>query len=177
MIKAISSGYIEFFRGTPMLLQLFLIYFGLPQLGVVINRYAAVVLSLTLNSAAYQAEYFRGGLQAIDQGQITAARTLGMTFGQTFRKVIVPQLFRIVLPTWTNEVNYIVKDAAIAFTVAVPDIMAYGKMLVTYHFRPVEVFIMVALVYIALLSGISSVMARVEKKFKIPGLILDSAEE
>ena len=176
-VKWAAMGYIEFFRGTPMLLQLFLVYYGLPEIGIVFNRYIAVILSLALNSAAYQAEYFRGGLQAIDGGQIIAARTLGMNFRQTFRKVIFPQLFRIVLPAWSNEVIYIVKYAAIAFTVAVPDLMAYGKMLVTYHFRPVEVFVVVALIYIVMLSALGAIMGRIEKKFKIPGLVLDSARE
>ena len=175
VIRLISVWYIEFFRGTPMLLQLFLIYFGLPEIGISFDRYIAVIISLALNSAAYQAEYFRGGLNAIDDGQIIAARTLGMNFKQAFLKVVFPQLFRIILPSWSNEVIYIVKYAAIAFTVAVPDIMAYAKMLITYQFRPVEVFIVVSLIYIVLLSVIGSVMGTIEKKFSVPGLILDSA--
>lgn len=173
----IASAYIEFFRGTPLLLQLFIVYFGLPEIGISFDRTVAVWIALSLNSGAYQAEYFRGALNAIDQGQLQSAKALGMSFAKRIRYVILPQLIRIVLPSWSNEVIYIVKYAAIAFTVAIPDLLARGKMLTSWHYKPVEVFIMVALIYIILLSLIGSIMNRVEKKVRIPGLLLDKGRD
>jgi len=175
--RAVAVLYTEIFRGTPLLLQLFIIYFGLPDAGIVLDRFTAACLALGLNSGAYQAEYFRGALQSIDAGQITAARAIGMTQTQCMRHVLLPQLLRIVLPAWSNEAVYIVKYAAVAFTIAVPDLLARGKMLVSWHWRPIEVFLTVAALYIAILGTLAHVMERVEKRVRIPGLLLEAGRE
>lgn len=177
LLKSLSIVYIEVIRGTPLLLQLFIVYFGLPEIGIQFDRTVAVWVALGINSAAYQAEYIRGALNAIDTGQITAAKSMGLSPFNSFRYILLPQLVRIGLPAWSNEVIYIVKYAAVAFTVAIPDLLARGKMLTSWHFKPVEVFIVVALIYVILLSVISSIMQLIERRLKIPGLVLEKGRE
>jgi len=101
-IYALSTGYIELFRGTPMLVQMLFVYFGLPEIGILLTPLAAASIALGMNTAAYQAEYFRGAIQSIDAGQVLAARSLGMTQTQVICNIILPQALRRVIPQWSN---------------------------------------------------------------------------
>lgn len=168
--RALVAGYIEFFRGTPLLVQIFLIYYGLPDMGLNIDRMSAAWIALGLNSGAYQAEYFRGALLAVSEGQMVAARASGMTKFQAIRHVVLPQAARLVLPSWSNECVYLTQYTSAAFAIAIPELMATAKTLVSWTFRPVEVFIVVAAIYVALLTVLSYVLRRFENRFKIPGL-------
>ncbi|RLE45931.1 MAG: amino acid ABC transporter permease, partial [Candidatus Methanomethylicota archaeon] len=119
-LSLISIAYIELIRGTPMVVQLFIIYYGLPSAGIVkLTPLQAAIIGIGINSAAYQAEYFRTALKAIRSEQIEAALSLGMTRLQTIRYVVLPQAFRIVLPAWTNELIYLLKYSSIAMLVTV----------------------------------------------------------
>jgi len=176
-LRFLATAYIEVFRGTPLLLQLFIIYYGLPDIGLTLGRFASAWAALGLNSAAYQSEYFRGAFQAVDPGQIVAARALGMTRLQAIVHVILPQALRLVIPPWTNEAVYIVKYAAVAFTIAVPELLARGKILVGSDFRPVPILLTVAVLYIIMLSSLGQFMSWVEQRVRIPGLVLEGRRD
>ena len=108
-LRWIVTGYIEVFRGTPTLVQLFIIYYGLPQFGITFTAFTSAYIALGLNSGAYQSEYFRGAIQAISSGQMMAARSIGMSRLKAIRYVIIPQALRYALPSWSNELVAMVK--------------------------------------------------------------------
>ena len=174
-IRRIAIGYIELFRGTPLLVQIFVIYFGLPDVGITFSRTTAALIALGLNSGAYQAEYFRGAIQAIGDGQMMAARSIGMNRLNAIRYVILPQALRIVIPPWSNEPILLLKASAIVFIVAVPDLMTKAKIIITRIYDPIGVYLIVALFYLALVMVLTAIINVVEKRLRIPGLEMDAA--
>jgi polar amino acid transport system permease protein len=173
----LAVGYIEVFRGTPLLVQLFIVYyglpafgsmFGLPGVGITLDRLPAAFITLGLNSGAYQAEYFRGAIQAIGSGQMTAARSLGMTKMQAIIFIILPQALRLALPAWSNEAVSMIKYTAVVFLIAVPDIMGKAKILSGRYFNPIELYITVALIYMALVAVATWLVRRLERHLEIP---------
>ncbi|MGC9529382.1 MAG: amino acid ABC transporter permease [Candidatus Bipolaricaulaceae bacterium] len=164
------SAYIHFFRGTPLLTQLFIVYFGLPNWGILLSPFLSGVLALGLNTAAYQAEYFRGAIQAVRAGQMAAARSVGMTRLQAIRHVILPQAFRMVIPSWSNELILMLKYSSIVFSVSLLDLMGMGKRIASRHFNYFEVFLVVAGFYLVLVFAISQGLRRLERRVRIPGL-------
>ena len=128
-ISLISAGYIQFFRGTPLLVQLFILYYGLPRYDIRLSSFVAGILGLGLNSAAYQAEYFRGAIQSISRGQMMAARAIGMSRFKTIMNIILPQALRIVIPSWSNELIYTLKYSSVAYMIGAPELMAQGKFI------------------------------------------------
>lgn len=165
----LAISYIELFRGTPLLVQLFVVYYGLPDLGITFSRFAAAYITLGLNSGAYQAEYFRGAIQAIGSGQMTAARAIGMSKLKAIRYIILPQALRLALPAWSNEAIAMVKYTSIVFLIAVPDLMTKAKILAGRYFNPIEVYISVAIIYIILVSIATIIMRTVERRLQTPG--------
>lgn len=132
VVKGIAEVYVYILRGTPLLLQLFFVYFGLPFIPgigkyMVFERFQAACIAFALNYAAYFAEIFRGGLLAIDDGQYEAAKVLGLTHFQTMWHVVLPQMVRVTLPAVSNETIVLVKDTALVTAIAVPEIMYYAK--------------------------------------------------
>ena len=169
-LRLLTGGYIQFFRGTPLLVQLFIVYFGLPNWGIKLSAFVSGIVALGLNTAAYQAEYFRGAIQAVRGGQMLAARSLGMSLPQAIRYVILPQAFRLVLPSWSNEFILMLKYSSIVFTVTLLDLMGQGKRLASRNFKFFEVFIVVALFYLALVFVVSQALRVIERRVRIPGL-------
>ena len=169
-ISLISTGYIQFFRGTPLLVQLFILYYGLPRYDIRLSSFVAGILGLGLNSAAYQAEYFRGAIQSISRGQMMAARAIGMSRFKTIMNIILPQALRIVIPSWSNELIYTLKYSSVAYMIAAPELMAQGKIIAAENFRYFEVFLVVAFIYLVAVLMISRVLNAVEKRVRIPGL-------
>jgi len=169
-ISLISTGYIQFFRGTPLLVQLFILYYGLPRYDIRLSSFVAGILGLGLNSAAYQAEYFRGAIQSISRGQMMAARAIGMSRFKTIMNIILPQALRIVIPSWSNELIYTLKYSSVAYMIAAPELMAQGKFIAAENFRYFEVFLVVAFIYLVAVLIISRVLNAVEKRVRIPGL-------
>jgi len=165
-----ASIYIQIFRGTPLLVQLLMVYYGLPSWGISLSAFTSGVLALGLNTAAYQAEYFRGAIQAVKSGQLLAARSMGMTMPQAARYVVLPQAFRIVIPSWSNELILMLKYSSIVFSVTLLDLMGVGKRIASHNFRYFEVYVVVALFYLALVFIITQVLRLLEKKVHIPGL-------
>lgn len=169
LVKTLATVYIEIIRGTPMIVQLFIIYYGLPDFGILLDRMPAAIIALGINSSAYQAEYFRGAILSIDEGQGLAAQALGMTKSQTIVNIILPQALRLVLPPWSNELIYMVKYTSVAFLIAVPELMARGKMIITQTFKPMETLFWVGAIYVVVLSVIAKAVDIIEKKLAIPG--------
>lgn len=171
----LCSAYIEFLRGAPLLVQLFMIYYGLPELGLVLSPFAAALTAMSLNTAAYQAEYFRAALSAIPQGQVLAALALGFTRFQTFRFVLFPQALRLVLPAWSNEVVYMLKSSSLAFIVGVLEVTGRANILAARTFRYFELFLLAAILYLAAVFGFSLILSVVERRLHLPGLGVEPA--
>lgn len=173
-LGGIATGYVELFRGTPALVQLFIIYFGLPDVGLTLSRMTAAYIALGLNSGAYQAEYFRGAIQAIGSGQMKAARAIGMSRFQAVRYIILPQALRLVIPAWSNEPISLLKTSAIAFLIAVPDLMTEAKFVASRTYNPIASYFAAAVVYLVLAFAVNGLMSFLESKTEIPGLKLGS---
>jgi polar amino acid transport system permease protein len=169
-ISWLSSAYIEIIRGTPLLVQLFIFYYGLSSVGVKIDPINAALLGLSLNSAAYQAEYIRGSIQSIPSGQMIAARTLGMNKIESIQSIILPQALRISIPAWSNELIYLLKYSSLAYIIRVVELTAAGKFIAAETFRHIEVFLMIALIYVVLTIIFTEILDRFEEKISIPGL-------
>jgi len=173
-LKAISILYIEVFRGTPLLVQLFLIYFGLPDLGITLDRMTAAYIALSLNSGAYQAEYLRGAIQSIGSGQMMAARAIGLKRSQAVWHIILPQALRLVIPAWSNEPVSLLKSSAVVFLIAVPDLMTQAKTIAARTYDPIGTYLAVGVVYLVLVFILAVIIQAVEKKVRIPGLELET---
>jgi polar amino acid transport system permease protein len=172
-LRALAIGYVELFRGTPLLVQLFLIYYGLPSLGITFDRLTAAILALSLNSGAYQAEYIRGSLLAIGQGQMMAARAIGMSRWAAIVNIILPQALRLVIPSWANEPISLLKSNAIVFLIAVPELMTKAKSVAAKTYDPIGAYLAVAIVYLVLVFAVDYVLKRLERLARIPGFELE----
>jgi arginine/lysine/histidine/glutamine transport system substrate-binding/permease protein len=167
-LKIICRIYVDFFRGTPMLVQLFLIYFGLPGLfreiglNIDLDRLPAALFALSLNVAAYLAEIMRGGIQSIDNGQWEACSSLGMSPMQTMREVIFPQAFRRMLPPLGNEFITLIKDTSLAAVIGFEELFRQGQLMVATTYKAFEIYIAVAVVYLVLTTLSSVVFKRLE---------------
>ena len=172
-VNKFAEAYIALFRGTPLLVQLFIIYYGLPDLGLTLNRLPAAYISLGLNSAAYQAEYFRGAIGAIGHGQMMAARAIGMSKIKAILYIILPQAVRVVIPSWANEAIGLIRASSVVFLIAISDVMGVGKILSGRYFTPMAAYIDVALIYIVIIFFLSYILNKLEEHLKIPGLELE----
>lgn len=170
VVNSFCVGYIELIRGTPLLVQLFIIYFGLPSIGIIFSPLEAALLGLSLNSGAYQAEYLRGSIQSVESGQMSAARSLGMSKLQSIQHVILPQALRISIPAWSNEFIYLLQYSSIAYIIQVSELTAEGKFISATTFRYLEVFAMIAVIYLILTIVSTEIIDRVAKRVSIPGI-------
>ena len=169
-IYACTTIYVEAFRGTPVLTQLFILYFGIPSIGIMFPPFTAAVIGLGLNSAAYQAEYFRGAIQAIKGGQMLAARSIGMNTIKSIRYIVLPQMFRLVIPSWSNELILLLKASSIAYMIQVSELVSVGRQIASQNFRTFEVFLVIAFIYFVIVEILNRILHSVERKIKIPGL-------
>jgi polar amino acid transport system permease protein len=170
IVNGLCVGYIELIRGTPLLVQLFIIYFGLPSVGIIFTPIQAALLGLSINSGAYQAEYLRGAIQSVESGQMNAARSLGMNKLQSIQHVILPQALRISIPAWSNEFIYLLQYSSIAYVIQVSELTAEGKFIAAQTFRYLEVFAMIAVIYLMLTIVSSEIIDRIAKRLSIPGI-------
>ncbi|MEH7255023.1 MULTISPECIES: amino acid ABC transporter permease [Bacillaceae] len=169
-VSLLAQGYIYVMRGTPLLLQLLLICFGLPMLPVVgeylvLDRFVAACLGFILNYAAYFAEIFRGGLLAIDKGQYEASQVLGLSKWQTTTRIILPQMFRVTLPALANESVTLVKDTALLYAVAVPELLHYAQTAVNRDFTIVPFFV-AGVIYLIMTLFLTFVFKGIERRYK-----------
>lgn len=166
----LATVYINFFRGTPILVQLFIVYYGLPSMGMDFSPFVAGVLALGLNTSAYQAEYFRGAIQSLPAGQMLAARSIGMSRALALRWIVLPQALRLVIPPWSNELILMLKYSSIVFFATVTDLMGAGRIIAGETFRYFEVFIVVALMYLAIVLLLTTGLRWLEARLRVPGL-------
>ena len=155
-VYAPATVYIEVFRNTPALVQLIWVYYCLPILtGINMNAPISCTLALAVNGAAYIAEIIRGGIQGVDRGQVEAARTLGMSYAQTMRKIVLPQAFRRMIPPFVNESVSVLKFSSLVSVLGVADLTYQAQVLSTTTFRPIEIFTFLAIVYFVICTIIS----------------------
>ncbi|EFR90430.1 arginine transport system permease protein ArtQ [Listeria innocua FSL S4-378] len=163
-LKFILNIYIWIMRGTPLLLQLIFIYYGLPIIGVVFDRMDAVFIAFILNYAAYFAEIFRGGFLSIENGQYESAKVLGLTYGQTLRKIVLPQVVKRVLPAIGNEVINLVKDSSLVYILGIGDLLRAGKIAMSRDVTLIPL-VLVAAIYLALTAILTLLFKQLEKRF------------
>lgn len=162
--------FIEIIRGTPLLVQLFILYFGLPPYGINLTPFTAAIIGFTINSAAYQAEYLRGSIQSIADNQMIAARSIGMSRMKSIFNIILPQSLRMVIPSWTNEFIYLLKYTSLAYIVGAPELMTQAKFIASRNFQFFNVYLIVAMIYLVVVLIFTWFFGKIEKKFRIPGL-------
>lgn len=164
--EKILGIYTWIFRGTPLLLQLFFLYYGLPVLGIKLTEFSAALITFILNYSAYFAEIIRGGVMSIDQGQYEGAKVLGMNYMQTMRRIILPQAFLRIIPSICNEAINLVKDTALVTVIGMGEILRNSKEIVTREFTIVPFFI-AAIIYLGISSLIVIFFRRLEKNNKL----------
>lgn len=163
-VRYVAKAYIWIFRGTPLMLQLFFIYYGLPFMGITLNQFPSAILTFVLNYAAYFAEIYRAGIQSIDAGQHEAAKTLGFTPGQTMRIIIIPQAVGRIIPPVCNETITLVKDTALVTAIGVGEMLKAAKGAVNRDMN-ITAYIVVAIIYLLLTLVMTKVYERIEKHY------------
>lgn len=168
-VAGLVSVYVWFFQGIPVLVLFFLFYFGVFYLIGLNSAFTAALIVLGLISAAYQSQIFRGSIQSIGEGQMLAARSLGMSKIQAIWSIILPQALRFSIPGWSNEYANILKDSAIAYALGVTEILTRGNFTATRTFKTMPIYLTVAVIFIILTSSGMKIFDLLEKKMKIPG--------
>jgi polar amino acid transport system permease protein len=170
IIRTIAAVYVWFFRGLPILVLLFLCYFGIfPVLGLDFPAFVVGAVVLGLRGAAYQSQIFRGAIQSVAEGQMTAALSLGMTPWMAVKTVILPQALRISLPGWSNEYPEILTDSAVCYAIGVMELLTRTSQIVSQTYVTMPVYIACACIFILLNYAGMQVILKVEEKFAIPG--------
>ncbi len=167
--RRIGDGYAAVFRGTPLVVQLFVLYFGLPNIGLYLSPYGAAVAGFTLCSGAYHSEYIRGALLSIKSGQYFGAQALGFTNFQSIYWIIVPQAVRRAIHGCGNEVIYLIKYSSLAFIVTCIELTGEGKTIATEYFRFTEVFVIIGLYYLGLVTIAIFILKKIEHRLYVPG--------
>jgi polar amino acid transport system permease protein len=163
-LSGISRGVVNLIRGIPIIVQLFYIYFVLPDFGITLTALQAAVIGLGIAYSAYQAENFRAGIEAIDKGQIEAAQSIGMGWWLTMRRVVLPQAVRIVLPPYGNVMIMMLKDSSQASTITVAELALQGKLIASSTFKNTNVFTLVALMYLTMSIPLILLVRHFEKR-------------
>ncbi|HDQ14501.1 MAG TPA: amino acid ABC transporter permease [Sediminispirochaeta sp.] len=174
LISGLSLAYVVFFRGTPLVVLLFILYYGLPSIGLYLSPTVAAVAGFALCGGAYQAEYIRGAIQSIKHGQMQAALSLGLTKPWAVLHVILPQALRRAMPGIANEFTYLVKYSSLAFMITVIELTGAGKIIAGRYFVYTYVFSFIAAIYLVLVSAVSQLEKYLAKRFQIPGVEMRS---
>jgi len=169
VLGALANGYAALFRGTPLVCQLLFLYYGLPNVGIYLEPYGAAVLGFSMCSAAYHSEYIRGGLLATRRGQHLAAQALGFSTLQSMLSIVVPQAVRRALPGCGNEIVYLIKYSSLAYLVTCMELTGHGKELAAQTFRFSEVFLVVGVYYLVIVTVASFLLRKLEDRLRIPG--------
>lgn len=167
--KFLCVTYITIIRGTPMLVQLFFIYYGLPAIGLRLEPFTAAVIGFVINSAAYQAEYLKGGFLAITLDQLEAGYSIGLSKWQVIRSILFPQGLRFSIPALSNEVIYLLQYTSAAFIIQVPELFGQAKYFASDTYYYVEIFFLVGAVYLVMIYATTVLTNYIEKKLYIPG--------
>lgn len=168
-IRLIFNAYTSLFRGVPLMVQLFILYYGFPNIGIYFDAYSAAVIGFILCSSAYNSEYIRGALLAIKSGQLKAASALGMSTIQALVWIIIPQAFRRALPGCGNEIIYLIKYSSLAYIVSCIELTGEARAIASQSFRFTEAFTVVACYYLLLVTIATFLLQKVEQRLAIPG--------
>lgn len=164
-LKVITSIYINIIRGTPFLVQAYIIYFGLPgALGIRMSETTAGILAISLNAGAYMAEIIRGGIEAVDKGQMEAARSLGLSSSKAMRKVILPQAIRTMTPSLINQFIITLKDTSILSAIGIYELTMVGKQIIARNYESMAMWSIVALYYFIVIYAITKISRYIERK-------------
>jgi cystine transport system permease protein len=164
-LVAVARFYIWIIRGTPLLVQLFVIFYGLPSAGLVLDPFIAALIGFSLNVGAYNAEVIRGAIEAVPRGQWDAAYSLNMTRAQALRRAVIPQAARVAVPPLANSFISLVKDTSLAAVITVPEIFQAAQRIVAVTYEPLVLYIEAALIYLVLCSFLASLQTRLERYF------------
>lgn len=170
-IYTLCTIYVSAIRGTPLLVQLFLLFFGLPQFGILLPAFLCGVLGLGVYSGAYVSEIVRGAIQSVDRGQAEAARSLGMSAGQAMRSVILPQAVVRMIPPLGNEFIALIKNSALVSLLTIHDLMHEGQKIISVSYRSLEVYLAIAVIYFVLTGLTTLALRRIELRLRAGGMV------
>ena len=166
VLRWLGNVYVDFIRGTPLLIQIFLVYFALPSIiGHRVDAFFAAISACSINSGAYVAEVFRGGIQSIDVGQMEAGRSLGMTWWQTMRYIILPQAFKRIIPPLGNEFIAMLKDSSLVSVIGFEELTRRGQLIIARTYASFEIWMAVAIIYLILTFTVARLTGLLERKF------------
>ena len=166
-VRWLVIAYVDFIRGTPLLIQIFLVYFALPVVGITLPEFWAGVIALSLNAAGFIAEIVRAGIGAVEKGQTEAARSIGMRHHQVLFHVLLPQSLRAVVPPATNEMISLVKGSALLSVISVYELTRSGQAIIAVHFAPFEIFLLIALYYYLTISALAWLSRWLERRLPV----------
>ena len=166
IINKLTGFYVLIMRGTPLLLQIVFIFFGLPNLNIVIDRFPAAIIAFTLNYAAYFGEIFRAGISSVDIGQNEASQVLGLSKKDTFFRIILPQAFKTILPPIANEIVTLVKDTALVYVIGIDELLRVGKIACNRDSSLLPLLI-IGIVYLILIGIFTKIFDKIEKKYQL----------
>ena len=170
----LARFYVWIFRGTPLLVQLFVIFYGLPSMGILLDAFSAALIGFTLNVGAYTSEIIRAAISSVPRGQWEAAQSIGMSWSQAMRRTILPQATRVSVPPLSNTFISLVKDTSLAAAITVPELFQTAQRIVATTYEPLILYIEAALIYLALSSVLSALQVRLEKRFERYGGYLEA---
>ena len=163
-VRWIVTAYVDFIRGTPLLIQIFLVFFALPMVGIRFDEFWAGVIALSLYAAAFAAEVVRGGVGSIEKGQTEAAKAIGMRHSQVLVFILLPQAYRQMVPPLTNELISLVKNSSLLSVISVYELTRAGQAIISVHFVPFEIYTLLALYYYALIKALSWLSIQLERR-------------
>lgn len=171
IVYGLCTAYVAVIRGTPLLVQLFILFFGLPQFGILLPAFFCGVIGLGVYSGAYVSEVVRGAIQSIDRGQMEAARSLGMSYGLAMRSVVLPQAFVRMIPPLGNEFIALIKNSALVSLLTIHDVMHEGQKIISVSYRSLEVYLAIAVVYFVLTGVTTLALRHIEKRLRAGGMV------
>ena len=166
-IEWVIRVYVDFVRGTPLLIQIFLVFFALPAIGITLNEIWAGIAALAFNLAGYAAEIVRGGVGAVEKGQTEAAKSIGMTRGKILVYILLPQAARQMVPPFTNEMITMIKSSSLLSVISVYELTRSGQAIISVHFVPFEIYGLLALYYWVMITTLSWLTRRLESRLPV----------
>jgi len=166
LLRWLVTIFVTAVRGTPMLMQIFIVFYILPQIGIILPAFWSAVLAIGLNSSAYLSQTIRSGISSIGKGQWEAAQVLGFSRIQTLRYIILPQALRVILPTLGNELITLLKDSSLASTIGVVELLKEGSLIISRTYKIIPVYLMVTIIYLVMTTILSVALAYAEKRMK-----------
>ncbi|MBA3593891.1 MAG: amino acid ABC transporter permease [Polaromonas sp.] len=171
VVYALCTSYVAAIRGTPLLVQLFILFFGLPQFGILLPAFLCGVIGLGIYSGAYVSEIVRGAIQSIDRGQMEAARSVGMSYGTAMRSIILPQALVRMIPPLGNEFIALIKNSALVSLLTIHDLMHEGQKIISVSYRSLEVYLAIAVMYFVLTGLTTLALRHIEQRLRAGGMV------